>query len=58
MSRTIESRLADHAEKIRELGKRALRDVIEIGRLLTEAKMLAGTGNGCRGCIANLDGPK
>jgi len=36
--------LAQHAEAIRVLGKRAVRDIIEIGRRLTEAKELAGHG--------------
>src|SRR5260221_10748357 len=36
--------LADHAEVIRELAKRGIGDVIEIGRRLTEAKKLAGHG--------------
>jgi hypothetical protein len=44
MGQLIDDRLAAHAEKIRELGKRSLRDVIEIGRHLTEAKLLAGHG--------------
>lgn len=37
--------LAQHAEVIRALGKRMVRDVIEIGRRLTDAKELAGHGN-------------
>jgi len=37
--------LAWHAEAIRALGKRAVRDLIEIGRRLTEAKDLCGHGN-------------
>jgi len=36
--------LAEHAEKIRELGKKALRDIIEIGRHLTEVKRFIGHG--------------
>jgi hypothetical protein len=36
--------LAEHADAIRKLGKRVVRDVIEIGRRLTEAKALAGRG--------------
>jgi Protein of unknown function (DUF3102) len=37
--------LAEHAKAIRALGKRAIADIIEIGRHLTEAKALAGHGN-------------
>jgi hypothetical protein len=37
--------LADHANAIRILGKRAIADVIEIGRHLTEAKNLCGHGH-------------
>jgi hypothetical protein len=37
-------RLAEHAEVIRALGKRAVHDIIEIGRRLIEAKELAGHG--------------
>jgi hypothetical protein len=37
--------LAEHAAEIRRLGKRVVEDVIEIGRLLTEAKEIAGHGN-------------
>jgi hypothetical protein len=37
--------LAEHAASIRSLGKCVVEDVIEIGRLLTEAKALAGRGN-------------
>jgi hypothetical protein len=40
-----EATLADHADAIRALGKRAVGDVIEIGRRLTEAKKIAGHGN-------------
>jgi len=39
-----ERALAQHAEAIRVLGKRAVRDIIEIGRRLTDAKELAGHG--------------
>jgi Protein of unknown function (DUF3102) len=41
----VEARLAKHASDIRRLGKRVVADVIEIGRLLTEAKAIAGHGN-------------
>jgi hypothetical protein len=37
--------LAEHAEAIRMLGKRAIADIIEIGRRLIEAKKLCGHGN-------------
>src|SRR5262245_18436052 len=37
--------LAKHAAAIRRLGKRAVEDVIEIGRLLTECKRICGHGN-------------
>jgi hypothetical protein len=37
--------LAGHAAAIRALGKRVIGDVIEIGRRLTEAKVIAGHGN-------------
>jgi Protein of unknown function (DUF3102) len=40
-----ERRLAEHAKAIRALGKRAVADIIEIGRRLTEAKAIAGHGN-------------
>ncbi len=40
-----EMTLADHADVIRKLGKRAIRDVIEIGRRLVDAKRIAGHGN-------------
>jgi hypothetical protein len=36
--------LAEHAQAIRELGKRVVKDVIEIGRRLTEAKELVVHG--------------
>jgi hypothetical protein len=36
--------LAEHAEVIRTLGKRAVADIIEIGRRLIEAKAIAGHG--------------
>ena len=39
---TPQSRLAEHAEFIRKIGKRVIRDIIEIGRRLTEARALAG----------------
>jgi Protein of unknown function (DUF3102) len=38
-------KLAEHAEVIRALGKRAVHDIIEIGRRLIEAKQIAGHGN-------------
>ena len=34
--------MAEHAEVIRTLGKRAIRDIIEIGRRLSDAKAIAG----------------
>jgi hypothetical protein len=37
--------LAEHAAEIRKLGKRAVQDIIEIGRRLTEAKKILGWGN-------------
>jgi hypothetical protein len=37
--------LAENAEEIRKLGKRAAGDVIEIGRRLTEMKKICGHGN-------------
>jgi hypothetical protein len=37
--------LAENAEEIRKLGKRAGADVIEIGRRLTETKKICGHGN-------------
>jgi hypothetical protein len=37
--------LAENAEQIRRLGKRAVGDVIEIGRRLTEMKEICGHGN-------------
>src|SRR5262245_17802923 len=37
--------LAENAEEIRKLGKRAGADVIEIGRRLTEMKKICGHGN-------------
>jgi hypothetical protein len=40
-----EKQLAAHATVIRQLGKRVIGDVIEIGRRLTECKDIAGHGN-------------
>ena len=40
-----ESVLAENAEEIRKLGKRAVGDVIEIGRRLSEMKKICGHGN-------------
>jgi Protein of unknown function (DUF3102) len=40
--------LAENAEEIRKLGKRAASDVIEIGRRLTEMKEICGHGNWLR----------
>jgi Protein of unknown function (DUF3102) len=40
-----ETILAENAKVIRTLGKRAIGDVIEIGRRLTESKKLCGHGN-------------
>jgi hypothetical protein len=37
--------LTSHAEQIRRLGKRAFEDIVEIGRLLVEAKGLLPHGN-------------
>jgi len=37
--------LAEHAAEIRRLATRVVKDVIEIGRLLTKAKPIAGHGN-------------
>src|SRR5262249_25434291 len=37
--------LAEHANAIRQLGKRVVEDVVEIGRRLIEAKEIAGHGN-------------
>ena len=37
--------LAEHVAEIRRLGKRAIEDVIEIGRRLTECKKIVGHGN-------------
>jgi hypothetical protein len=45
MSSEPECRLDEYAEKIRAIGKRAISDVIEVGRLLTEAKEIAGHGH-------------
>lgn len=42
---TNEKLLVQHAEAIRVLGRRAVRDVIEIGRRLSEAKEIAGHGS-------------
>ncbi len=40
-----ETALAEHAKEIRDLAKRGVGDIIEIGRRLTEAKRLVGHGN-------------
>jgi hypothetical protein len=40
-----QSLLVAHADAIRSLGKRVIADIIEIGRRLAEAKVLAGHGN-------------
>lgn len=45
MSAELECRLDEYAEKIRAIGKRAFADIVEIGRLLTAAKAIAGHGN-------------
>ena len=47
---------AQHAEAVRVLGKRAVRDIIEIGRRLTEAKSWPAMVASCRGSIGSLDG--
>ena len=44
-SSATETILAQNAEAIRALGKRVIGDIIKIGRLLTEAKKIAGHGN-------------
>ena len=41
----VQQGLAEHAKEIRKLGKRAIEDIIEIGRRLTEAKKLVGYGH-------------
>jgi Protein of unknown function (DUF3102) len=41
---TDETILAENAKVIRALGKRAIADIIEIGRRLTESKEIAGHG--------------
>jgi Protein of unknown function (DUF3102) len=43
-SSATETILAQNAEAIRALGKRVIADIIEIGRLLTETKKIAGHG--------------
>jgi Protein of unknown function (DUF3102) len=46
LATTINDRiLAGHAAEIRKLGKRVVGDVIEIGKILGEAKRIAGHGN-------------
>jgi hypothetical protein len=42
---TPAERLQDHVNEIRQLGQRAIADVIEIGRRLSECKDLVGHGN-------------
>jgi hypothetical protein len=44
----IGRQLKEHANAIRSAGKRAIRDVIEVGRHLTEAKALVGHGGWLR----------
>src|ERR1700733_13547767 len=39
-----DAELAEHAEVIRALGKRAVNDIIEIGNRLIDAKKIAGHG--------------
>jgi hypothetical protein len=51
-----ESVLAENAEEIRALGKRAARDLIEIGRRLCEVRKICGPGSRCR-CGAVLLAP-
>jgi len=41
----IEAKLQQYATQLRSLGKRMLGDVVEIGRILHEAKVLCGHGN-------------
>ena len=48
--------LADHAEVIRTLGKRAFQDIVEIGRRLIEAKKICGHGKGFDGWSASSSG--
>jgi hypothetical protein len=45
LSALAEKQLAEHSQEIRALGKRAIRDIIKIGKRLTEAKGIAGHGN-------------
>jgi Protein of unknown function (DUF3102) len=42
---SADAQLAEHANEIRRLGRRAIGDIIEIGRHLIEAKKLAGHGH-------------
>jgi hypothetical protein len=41
----LEAALARHAEAIREIGRKTIANIIEIGRHLTHAKAIAGHGN-------------
>ena len=41
----FDAQLAEHANEIRRLGKRAVADIIEIGKRLIAAKQLCGHGN-------------
>jgi hypothetical protein len=41
----VETQLAEHARAIRQLGRRVVADVIEVGKRLAEAKELLGHGN-------------
>ena len=45
ISDAVDAELAEHANEIRKLGKRAIGDVIEVGKHLIAAKKLAGHGN-------------
>ena len=40
-----DAQLAAHADEIRRLGKRAVADIIEIGKRLIDAKEIAGHSN-------------
>jgi hypothetical protein len=44
-NKTIQAKLAKHAENIRTMAKRAVQDIVGIGRELTEAKKLVGHGH-------------
>jgi len=50
--------LDQHVAEIRQLHKRAVGGILEIGRRLVECKKLVATGIGCRGSTSSLDGMK